>query len=73
MTFPEGTRRKTARIKPFKQGMFHLSIKSGVSDHSDNHHRSGRHHAKKVSENQPGKITMIIDRPHLTSTAIRLK
>jgi 1-acyl-sn-glycerol-3-phosphate acyltransferase len=63
MTFPEGTRSRDGNIKPFKQGMFHLAIQSGVpivpvtiiGAHEIMPRRS-----LKIS---PGKVTMIIDQP----------
>ena len=30
VTFPEGTRSRDGKIRPFKQGMFHLAIRAGV-------------------------------------------
>ena len=63
MTFPEGTRSKDGKIKPFKQGMFHLAIKSGVPIIPITIIGAGDIMPKRSLKINPGKITMIIDRP----------
>jgi 1-acyl-sn-glycerol-3-phosphate acyltransferase len=63
MTFPEGTRSKDGKIKPFKQGMFHLAIKSGVPIIPITIIGAGDIMPKRSLRINPGKITMIIDKP----------
>jgi 1-acyl-sn-glycerol-3-phosphate acyltransferase len=63
MTFPEGTRSKDGKIKPFKQGMFHLAIKSGVPIIPITIIGAGNIMPKRSLRINPGKITMIIDKP----------
>ena len=63
MTFPEGTRSKDGIIKPFKQGMFHLAIQSGVPIIPVSIIGSGDIMRKRSLRIYPGKITLFIDRP----------
>ncbi|MBA4396386.1 MAG: 1-acyl-sn-glycerol-3-phosphate acyltransferase [Syntrophus sp. (in: bacteria)] len=63
MTFPEGTRSKDGRVKPFKQGMFHLAIKAGVPIIPVSIIGAGTIMPKRSLRIHPGKVTMIIDKP----------
>jgi 1-acyl-sn-glycerol-3-phosphate acyltransferase len=63
MTFPEGTRSKDGTIKPFKQGMFHLAIKSGVPIIPVCIVGAGAIMPKRSLRINPGKVTLIIDKP----------
>ena len=63
MTFPEGTRSKDGTIKPFKQGMFHLAIKSGVPITPISIIGSGDIMPKRSLKVNPGTIKMVIDKP----------
>jgi 1-acyl-sn-glycerol-3-phosphate acyltransferase len=60
MTFPEGTRSKDGTIKPFKQGIFYLAIKSGVPIVPISIIGTGNIMRKRSLKINPGKITMII-------------
>jgi 1-acyl-sn-glycerol-3-phosphate acyltransferase len=63
MTFPEGTRSKDGVVKPFKQGMFHLAIKAGVPIVPVCIMGAGEIMSKRSLRINPGKVTMVIDRP----------
>lgn len=63
MTFPEGTRSKDGTVKPFKQGMFHLAIKSGVPIIPITIIGAGTIMPKRSLRINPGRVTMIIDKP----------
>lgn len=63
MTFPEGTRSRDGIIKPFKQGMFHLAIKAGVPIVPVSIVGAGAIMRKRSLRINPGKVTMIIDKP----------
>ncbi len=63
MTFPEGTRSKDGKIKPFKQGMFHLAIKAGVPIVPITIVGAGNIMPKRSLKINPGKVTMIIGEP----------
>lgn len=63
MTFPEGTRSKDGTIKPFKQGVFHLAIQSGVPITPISIIGSGSIMPKRSLRVYPGKITMVIGKP----------
>lgn len=63
MSFPEGTRSKDGKIKPFKQGMFYLAIKSGVPIVPISIIGAGEIMPKRSLHIKPGKITMVIDKP----------
>ena len=63
MTFPEGSRSKDGTIKPFKQGMFYLAIKSGAPIVPISIIGSGDIMQKRSLKINPGKITMVIDKP----------
>jgi 1-acyl-sn-glycerol-3-phosphate acyltransferase len=63
MTFPEGTRSKDGVVKPFKQGMFHLAIKAGVPILPVCIIGAGAIMPKRSLRINPGKVTMIIDKP----------
>jgi 1-acyl-sn-glycerol-3-phosphate acyltransferase len=63
MSFPEGTRSRDGKIKPFKQGMFYLAIKSGVPIVPISIIGAGKIMPKRSFMIKPGKIIMIIDRP----------
>ena len=63
VTFPEGTRIRDGKIKPFKQGMFHLAIRSGVPIVPISIIGANEIMPKRTLKVRPGRITMIIDRP----------
>ena len=63
MTFPEGTRSEDGHIKAFKQGTFHLAIKSGVPIIPVSIIGSGRIMPKRSLRIQPGQIKMVIGKP----------
>jgi len=63
MTFPEGTRSRDGEIKAFKQGAFHLAIKSGVPIVPVSIIGSGRIMPKRSVRIKPGQIKLIIGEP----------
>ena len=63
VTFPEGTRSKDGTVKPFKQGMFHLAIESGVPIVPISIIGAQEIMPKRSLKVKPGRITMVIDRP----------
>jgi 1-acyl-sn-glycerol-3-phosphate acyltransferase len=63
VTFPEGTRSRDGKIKPFKQGMFHLAIQAGVPIVPISIIGAHEIMPKRSLKVRPGQITMIIDRP----------
>jgi len=63
MSFPEGTRSKDGNIKPFKQGMFYLAIKSGAPIVPISIIGAGDIMPKRSLQINPGRIVMVIDRP----------
>jgi 1-acyl-sn-glycerol-3-phosphate acyltransferase len=63
MSFPEGTRSKDGKIKPFKQGMFYLAIRSGVPIVPITIIGAGEIMPKRSLHIKPGRITLIIDKP----------
>jgi 1-acyl-sn-glycerol-3-phosphate acyltransferase len=63
MSFPEGTRSREGSIKPFKKGMFHLAIKSGVPIVPISIIGSNDIMPKRSLHIKPGKVTMVIDKP----------
>jgi 1-acyl-sn-glycerol-3-phosphate acyltransferase len=63
MSFPEGTRSKDGKIKPFKHGMFYLAIKSGVPIVPISIIGAGEIMPKRSLHIKPGRITLVIDKP----------
>jgi 1-acyl-sn-glycerol-3-phosphate acyltransferase len=63
MTFPEGTRSLDGEIKAFKQGSFHLAIKSGVPIVPVSIIGSGRLMPKRSLRIKPRQIKMVIGKP----------
>lgn len=63
VTFPEGTRSKDGTLRPFKQGMFHLAIRSGVPIVPITIIGAGEIMPKRTLRVRPGRITLVIDRP----------
>jgi 1-acyl-sn-glycerol-3-phosphate acyltransferase len=63
MTFPEGTRSRDGEIKAFKQGTFHLAIKSGVPIVPISIIGSGRIMPKRSLRIKAGLIQMVIGKP----------
>jgi 1-acyl-sn-glycerol-3-phosphate acyltransferase len=63
VTFPEGTRSRDGKIRPFKQGMFHLAIQSGVPIVPISIIGANEIMPKRTLMVKPGRITMVIDRP----------
>jgi len=63
MTFPEGTRSKDGHIQPFKKGVFHLALKSGVPIVPITIIGTREIMPKKSLRVTPGKVTLIIHEP----------
>ncbi|MEW6334193.1 MAG: lysophospholipid acyltransferase family protein [Thermodesulfobacteriota bacterium] len=63
VTFPEGTRSRDGKVRPFKQGMFHLAIRSGVPIVPIAIIGAGEIMPRRTLKVKPGRITMVIDRP----------
>ena len=63
MTFPEGSRSRDGEIKAFKQGPFHLAIKSGVPIIPVSIIGSGSIMPKRSLRIKPGQIKMVIGKP----------
>ena len=63
VTFPEGTRSRDGKIRPFKQGMFHLAIQAGVPIVPISIIGAHEIMPKRTLKFKPGRITMVIDRP----------
>ncbi len=62
-SFPEGRRSRDGALLPFKQGMFHLAIGTGVSIVPVSIIGSGKIMAKKSLRVNRGKIIMVINKP----------
>lgn len=67
MSFPEGTRSRDGKVKAFKQGMFHLAIRSGVAVVPITIIGASEIMPKRSLRVNPGWITMVIDKPIETS------
>lgn len=67
MTFPEGTRSRDGRIQPFKKGVFHLALKSGVPIVPISLIGTGEIMPKNSFRVNPGTITMVIGKPMSTT------
>lgn len=63
ITFPEGSRSKDGRVKPFKQGTFYLAIKAGVPIVPVSIIGSGEIMPKRSLRVRPGRVTLVIGRP----------
>ncbi len=63
MSFPEGTRSRDGEIKAFKQGIFHLAIKSGVPITPVSIIGSGQIMPKRSLKITPGRVKMVIGKP----------
>ena len=63
MTFPEGTRSRDGKIRPFKKGLFYLALEAGVPIIPISIKGSRAIMPKKSLQINPGKITIIIDKP----------
>ena len=63
MSFPEGTRSRDGEIKAFKQGIFHLAIKSGVPIVPVSIIGSGKIMPKRSLKITPGRVKMVIGKP----------
>jgi 1-acyl-sn-glycerol-3-phosphate acyltransferase len=63
MTFPEGTRSRDGKIRPFKKGPFYLALQSGVPIIPVSIIGSRAILPRRSLRMHPGKITMIIDKP----------
>jgi 1-acyl-sn-glycerol-3-phosphate acyltransferase len=63
MSFPEGTRSRSGIIQVFKQGVFHLAIKSGIPIVPMSIIGSGEIMPKRSLTVTPGKVKLIIDKP----------
>jgi 1-acyl-sn-glycerol-3-phosphate acyltransferase len=63
MTFPEGTRSRDGEIKAFKQGAFHLAIKTGMPIVPVSIIGSGRIMPKRSVRIKPCQIKLVIGEP----------
>ena len=63
MSFPEGTRSRDGNIGPFKQGMFHLAIQSGVPIVPISIIGAKEIMPKRSLHIKPGQVTLVIDKP----------
>lgn len=62
-TFPEGTRSRDGKILPFKQGMFHIAIQTGVPIVPITIIGSDKIMPKGSLKVSRGEIIMVIDKP----------
>jgi 1-acyl-sn-glycerol-3-phosphate acyltransferase len=63
MSFPEGTRSKDGTVKPFKQGMFHLAIRSGAPIVPISIIGARDIMPKRSLKIRPGNVTLVIGKP----------
>ena len=63
MSFPEGSRSSNRGIQPFKHGIFHLAIKSGVPIVPLSIIGSGEIMPKRSLKVTPGRVKLVIDKP----------
>jgi 1-acyl-sn-glycerol-3-phosphate acyltransferase len=63
MSFPEGTRSTEGKIRPFKKGMFHLAIKSGVPIVPISIIGAGEIMPRRSLHIKPGNVTLVIGKP----------
>jgi len=63
MTFPEGTRSRDGEIKAFKQGAFHLAIKTGVPIVPVSIIGSGQIMPKRSVKIKSGQLKLVIGEP----------
>ncbi len=63
MTFPEGTRSRNGEVQPFKKGVFHLALKSGVPIIPISIIGTREIMAKSSWRVNPGKVTVVIGKP----------
>jgi 1-acyl-sn-glycerol-3-phosphate acyltransferase len=63
MTFPEGTRSRDGKIRPFKKGPFYLALQSRVPIIPVSIIGSRAILPRRSLRMHPGKITLIIDKP----------
>jgi 1-acyl-sn-glycerol-3-phosphate acyltransferase len=63
MTFPEGTRSRDGKIRPFKKGPFYLALQSRVPIIPVSIIGSRAILPRRSLRMHPGKITIIIDKP----------
>jgi 1-acyl-sn-glycerol-3-phosphate acyltransferase len=63
MSFPEGSRNRDGGIKTFKQGIFHLAIRSGAPIVPVSIVGSGKIMPKRSLQVTPGMVKLVIDKP----------
>ncbi len=63
MTFPEGTRSKDGRMKPFKAGTFFLAIKSGAPIVPVTVIGTAEIMPRRSLRVRPGRVILVIDQP----------
>jgi 1-acyl-sn-glycerol-3-phosphate acyltransferase len=63
VSFPEGTRSRDGEIKAFKQGIFHLAIKSGIPIIPVSILGSGKIMPKRSLKITPGRVKLVIGKP----------
>ncbi len=63
MTFPEGTRSRDGKIRPFKKGLFYLAIQSGVPIIPFSIVGSREIMPRRSLKVSPRKVTIVIDKP----------
>ncbi len=63
MTFPEGTRSRDGKIRPFKKGLFYLAIRSGVPIIPFSIVGSREIMPRRSLRIRPRRVTIVIDKP----------